>query len=85
MKETKTIMIGNVLKVMRKYKGFSQEEIAGRTGLDRTYISMLERNLKQPSITSIFLIAEALESKPSEFVAELEKEYKDYKIKRDTY
>ncbi|AYV69934.1 XRE family transcriptional regulator [Niallia circulans] len=78
-------MIGNVLKLIRKDRGLSQEEIAGRTGLDRTYISMLERNIKQPSITTIFLLAEALDIKPSEFVAELEKEYRNYLIKRDTY
>ncbi|WP_249928305.1 helix-turn-helix domain-containing protein [Niallia circulans] len=85
MKEIKAIMIGNVLKLIRKDRGLSQEEIAGRTGLDRTYISMLERNIKQPSITTIFLLAEALDIKPSEFVAELEKEYRNYLIKRDTY
>lgn len=78
-------MIGNVLKLIRKDRGLSQEEIAGRTGLDRTYISMLERNIKQPSITTIFLLAEALDIKPSELVIEIEKEYKEYKIKRDTY
>lgn len=85
MKEIKAIMIGNVLKLLRKDRGLSQEEIAGRTGLDRTYISMLERNIKQPSITTIFLLAEALDIKPSELVVELEKEYRNYIIKRDTY
>lgn len=84
MEEVKTIKIGKVLRKLRKVRNLSQEEIAGRTGLDRTYISMLERNIKQPSITTIFLLAEALEIQPSELVREIEQVYTGYKIKRDT-
>ena len=63
---------------------FSQEELAFKSGLDRTYISMMERNIKQPTITTIFLLADALEMKPSEFVQQLEDEFEGYNIKRNT-
>ena len=39
----------------------SQEKLAFKTGLDRTFISMLERSMRQPSLTSILVLAEALE------------------------
>lgn len=72
MTEKKTIYIGDILKRLRKEKKLSQEELAFRCNIDRTYISMLERDIKQPSITTIFGLAKALEMKASEFVMEIE-------------
>lgn len=82
--EIDNITIGKVLKELRIAKKSSQEEISARSSLDRTYISMLERNIKQPTITTIFLLASALEIQPSEFVKKIEEEYAGYTIKRDT-
>lgn len=84
MVEIENITIGTVLKRVRKSLKLSQEELAHRSSLDRTYISMLERNIKQPTITTIFLLAEALEMKPSEFVQLLESEFEGHTIKRNT-
>lgn len=84
MNEIENITIGTVLKQVRKSLKLSQEELAYRSSLDRTYISMLERNIKQPTITTIFLLAQALEMKPSEFVQLLEEEFIEYSIKRST-
>lgn len=84
MTEIENITIGVVLKRLRKSMKFSQEELAFKSGLDRTYISMLERNIKQPTITTIFLLADGLEMKPSEFVQLLEDEFEGHTIKRTT-
>lgn len=84
MSEIENITIGAVLKRVRKSLELSQEELAHRSSLDRTYISMLERNIKQPTITTIFLLAQALEMKPSAFVQLLEDEFEEYTIKRTT-
>ncbi len=84
LKSVKTITIGNVLRELRKNHNISQEEVAGRTGLDRTFISMLERDIKQPSITTIFLLSEAFEMKSSELVKLIEDEYSGVRIERDT-
>ncbi|HBT72004.1 MAG TPA: XRE family transcriptional regulator [Lysinibacillus sp.] len=84
MNEIENITIGTVLKRVRKSKKISQEELAHRSSLDRTYISMLERNIKQPTITTIFLLSEALEMKPSEFVQQLEDEFEGHIFKRTT-
>lgn len=84
MSKIENITVGIVLKRVRKSLKLSQEELAHRSSLDRTYISMLERNIKQPTITTIFLLSEALEMKPSEFVQLLEDEFEGHIIKRTT-
>lgn len=49
----------------------SQEQLANISGMDRTYISMLERGLKVPTITTLIKIGKALEIKPSDILKEM--------------
>jgi transcriptional regulator with XRE-family HTH domain len=49
------------LKTLRQAKGMSQEELAHRAGIDRTYISSLERNVYNASIDVVDRLASALE------------------------
>ncbi|MBT1700282.1 helix-turn-helix domain-containing protein [Fulvivirgaceae bacterium PWU4] len=63
---------GELLKELRNKKGLTQEELATDCGLDRTYISMLERGLRQPTLTTLFKIAEVLNVSPSSIVKQLE-------------
>jgi len=51
---------GQVLRAHRTDKGLSQEALADAAGLDRTYISMLERGIRQPTLGSLFALADAL-------------------------
>lgn len=51
------------MKSLRKARGWSQEALAEEAGLDRTYISGIERQVKNPTITVIERIATALECK----------------------
>ena len=53
----------NVRRV-RKARGFSQEALAGIANLDRTYVSSIERKLRNVSIRNIQRIAEALQVEP---------------------
>ncbi|PYI52444.1 helix-turn-helix domain-containing protein [Paenibacillus flagellatus] len=69
------IIFGEILKQYRIERGLSQEELALSINLDRTYISMLERGKRQPTISSLFAIAEGLNIKPSDLIKELEKRY----------
>ena len=48
------------MKALRKERGWSQEALAGEAGLDRTYVSGVERRVKNPTITVIERIATAL-------------------------
>jgi transcriptional regulator with XRE-family HTH domain len=50
----------------------SQERLAQESGLDRSYISLLERGIRQPSLTTILKIAKALDLPPRELVAKVE-------------
>lgn len=74
--ELYTASFGPVLRSQRNQKGLSQEELAHRVGLDRTYISLLERGLRQPTLGTIVKISSALEMPPEDFVAELGRPYK---------
>jgi transcriptional regulator with XRE-family HTH domain len=56
---TKEIFAKN-LRALRKERGFSQEELAHRAGLDRTYISSLERKKYAPTLDVLDKLAEAL-------------------------
>ncbi|WP_316896548.1 helix-turn-helix domain-containing protein [Ralstonia mannitolilytica] len=48
------------LKVFRSKRAISQEALADRAGLHRTYISQVERELTNVSLDNIVLLAEAL-------------------------
>lgn len=45
---------------LRVAAGLSQEAFAVDAGLDRTYISRIERNLENPTVTALEKIAKAL-------------------------
>ena len=53
-------LLGMAIKAQRASLGISQEELAHRAGLHRTYISDLERGARNPSLESIEKIARAL-------------------------
>src|SRR3954469_20566035 len=53
--------LGNAIKQHRSALGISQEELAARAGLHRTYVSEVERGERNPSIKSIEKLAQALE------------------------
>lgn len=48
------------MKRLRKERGLSQEALADEAGLDRTYISGIERIVRNPTVTVIEKIAIAL-------------------------
>ena len=49
-----------------------QENLGFESGYHRTYISLLERGLKAPSLTAIFNLAKALNVNPSDLIHEVE-------------
>jgi len=48
------------MKKLRKERGWSQEALADEAGLDRTYISGIERMVRNPTITVVERVAAAL-------------------------
>ncbi|MEP7154493.1 MAG: helix-turn-helix transcriptional regulator [Betaproteobacteria bacterium] len=57
---------GDRIRQLRQAKGFtSQEAFAAKCGFDRTYISGIERGVRNPSLDAIEIIAKALGVKVS--------------------
>ena len=52
--------VGLNLKRIRQETGLSQEKLALECGLDRTYVSGIERGIRNPSVVSLDKIARAL-------------------------
>lgn len=52
---------GARIRELRMYKNWSQEEFAGRCGLDRTYIGGVERGERNIALRNIEKIAQALD------------------------
>jgi transcriptional regulator with XRE-family HTH domain len=48
---------GLVLRELRNERGLSQEQLGLASGLDRTFISQLERGIKQPSLTTLISLS----------------------------
>lgn len=65
---------GLVLRRARKEAKLSQEDLALASGLDRTFISLLERGLRQPTLTTLFAIATSLGAEPHALVRQTEGE-----------
>jgi len=63
---------GSILQGLRRERGLTQEELAFRCSLDRTYISLLERGLRTPTITTLFRLSSVLEVKAEDFIAQIE-------------
>jgi transcriptional regulator with XRE-family HTH domain len=61
---------GMVLRTARNKAKLTQEELAHRCNLDRTFVSLLERGLRQPSLTTLFAVAEVVGIPPQDLVAE---------------
>ncbi|HMO04423.1 MAG TPA: helix-turn-helix transcriptional regulator [Kiritimatiellia bacterium] len=57
---------GGNLRKAREAKKLTQEALAEIAGLDSTYISGIERGLRNPSLLSMLRIAQALETTVSE-------------------
>ncbi|MGO8943674.1 MAG: helix-turn-helix domain-containing protein [Syntrophobacteraceae bacterium] len=61
---------GQRMRALRVAKGLSQEEFAANCGLDRTYISGVERGRRNISLKNIEVVAQSLGVKISEFFEE---------------
>lgn len=63
---------GTVLREFRASKRITQERLGFDADLDRTFISLLERGLRQPSLATIFQLSKALGVSPTQIVQRVE-------------
>lgn len=59
--------VGKRIKYLRKQKGLSQEKLAMKAGIDRTYLAGIENGKRNVTITSIEKVVIALEISMKEF------------------
>ncbi len=81
--------IGSKIKDLRILKGLTQEELASRTELSKSFISQLERDLTSPSIATLGDILQSLGTNISDFFNDEKEEQivfskDDYFEKEDT-
>jgi transcriptional regulator with XRE-family HTH domain len=63
---------GQTLRYFRAKLKISQERLSQESGLDRSYISLLERGLRQPSLTTLLQLAKALNISSVELILKVE-------------
>lgn len=62
---------GERVRYLRKERGVSQEKLAELTGLDRTYVSQVERGLRNSTIIIVYAISAALGVSLGDFFDEM--------------
>lgn len=65
-------MLGQELKRARVDAGLTQEALADGAGVHRTYVSLLERNRKSPTVAMLFRLCEVLSVRPSTLLSRVE-------------
>ncbi|MGY4730750.1 helix-turn-helix domain-containing protein [Burkholderia pyrrocinia] len=68
------IAFGRVLRRYRRAAGLTQEQLALEADVQRNYVSLMERGRNQPTITTIFKLAKALDCAPGVMVSAVEEE-----------
>ena len=63
------VLLGRNLRSHRQARGMSQEELALEAGMKRSYVSELERGLRNPTVRALGRLAEALEIDPAVLLA----------------
>ena len=66
------IAISQVIAQLRRDAKISQEELAHRAGIHRTYVSQIERGLKSPTLQILIQIANALDTSASQIIKDVE-------------
>ena len=68
MSRNPRMLFGQRIAALRRARGWSQEHLAVRAGLHRTYIGRVERAEQNISLDNIFKIATALQVQPSDLM-----------------
>jgi transcriptional regulator with XRE-family HTH domain len=63
-------VFGANVRVYRLAAGLSQEAVAARMGVDRAYVSAIERGLQNVTLLTILQLAESLNVRPADLLVE---------------
>lgn len=85
MSEVALKALGEAIRRRRgEIDGLSQEGLADLAGMHRTYVSEIERGLRNPSFRNLFKLAVALEVPLSDLVAQAEQATDGARLARDS-
>lgn len=71
--------LGETISSQRLAKNMSQQELADLSGVQRSYLSDVERGLRNITLNSLELIASALESDSGQLLASAHQRLKSYR------
>jgi transcriptional regulator with XRE-family HTH domain len=67
--ETRVVaLVAHNVRERRKLLGLSQEALADEAGIDRTYVSQIERQIPNVTVTMLALLARALKTTPDQLL-----------------
>lgn len=66
------LTFGRVLRRLRKQAGLTQEQLGFEADVARNYISLMERGKRQPTLTTLIVLARPLKCRASHLVALVE-------------
>jgi len=61
-------IVARNLRILRKQKGLSQEELAFQAGINRNYVGQIEREEKSPTVDVVDKLAGAMGVKPEDML-----------------
>lgn len=62
---------GDLLRELREERGLSQAQLALESEVDQTFVSLLERGRRQPTLITLFALCDALRVEPDTVVGRL--------------
>ena len=62
-------IVARNLRILRKQKGLSQEDLALQAGINRNYVGQIEREEKSPTVDVIEKLSSSLEVSPASLLA----------------
>jgi len=60
------LAVGDKLRTLRKERKMSQEDVAHKAGIAVSQVGRIERGILNPSISTLFVISQALDIEPKE-------------------
>jgi transcriptional regulator with XRE-family HTH domain len=66
-------LVGRNVRRLRLAKGLSQEQLADDSGFSQQYISMLESGQRNPTVVSLYMLAQALGAEPADLLKRITK------------
>lgn len=70
MGENLNTALGRKLVEIRKAKGFTQEQLAYASGIDRSYVGKIERGQVNLTVRKLYILAHCLSCHPCELLPE---------------